>query len=566
MVARRATVPAELSADVWRTWMNEYACTTSRIRTSTDDRTATAVPLCQDTLAQLAGRVRVPTYDRNALTPAVVHFSVGGFHRAHQLVYLDDLAERGETGWGVVGVGLRSPAMRDALLPQDHLYTVVERSRDGERARVIGSMVDYHYAPDAPATVLAALTDERTRLVTMTVTGTAYRLDPRTGEFDPDDDDVRADLQDPHHPRSLFGYLVEALDRRRRAGQRPFTVLSCDNMQANGAAARAAVVGFARLRDEQLARWIAEHVTFPGSMVDRITPSTSEADREDIARRFGVADRWPVVTEPFSQWVLEDAFCNGRPPLEDVGVQFVQDVEPYELMKTRLLNASHSALGHLGQLAGHVRMDEVMADPDLSEYVSRLMAEEIAPLLPAPAGIDLDQYRRSLLQRLADPALADQLERLCRRGSSKVPLYLLPSLRAALANGHPAELLTLAVAGFCRHLRGVDLQGRPYPLHDERAEELRALAVAGGTDPRPLLGVRSVFGDLGDSPTFVEALTAALQQLDRDGVRATLAARLDGRHDPGRVRDTGPGRAAPNVAARTFIPSAAVAEDALLPA
>ena len=524
--------------------MNEHACTTARAAvrpgTTTLSRTvptAVPVPLSERTLAQLAGRVRVPGYDRAALTPAVVHFSVGGFHRAHQLVYFDDLAERGHTGWGVIGVGLRSPAMRDALRPQDHLYTVVERSRDGERARVIGSMVDYHFAPDAPETVLSALTDDRSRLVTMTVTGTAYRLDPRTGEFDPDDHDVRADLEDPHHPRSLFGYLVEGLDRRRRAGQQPFTVLSCDNMQSNGAAARAAVVGFARLRDEVLARWIADHVAFPGSMVDRITPSTSLEDRDHVTRRFGVADRWPVVTEPFSQWVMEDSFCNGRPPLEDVGVQFVPDVGAYELMKTRLLNASHSALGHLGSLAGHVRMDEVMADPDLAQYVTRLMAEEIAPLLPVPDGIDLDQYQRTLLQRFADPAIADRLERLCRRGSSKMPLYVLPSLREALASGRPAELLTLAVAGFCRYLRGVDLQGRPFPLHDDRAAELRALAVAGGTDPRPLLGARSVFGDLGDHPRFVEALTGVLQQLDRDGTRATLAAWLDA--DPDIDPDTG---------------------------
>jgi fructuronate reductase/mannitol 2-dehydrogenase len=517
--------------------------------------------------------VHVPTYDRSALTPAVVHFSVGGFHRAHQLVYFDDLAERGETGWGVIGVGLRSPAMRDALQPQDHLYTVVERSRHGERARVVGSMVDYLFAPDAPDAVLAALTDDRTRLVTMTVTGTAYRIDPRTGEFDPDDDDVRADLDDPHHPRSLFGYIVEGLDRRRRAGQRPFTVLSCDNMQSNGEAARAAVVGFARLRDEVLARWIADSVAFPGSMVDRITPSTSPEDRDEVARRFGVADRWPVITEPFSQWVMQDEFCHGRPPLEDVGVQFVPDVSAYELMKTRLLNASHSALGHLGSLAGHVRMDEVMADPDLSEYVSRLMSEEIAPLLPVPAGIDLDRYQRTLLDRFADPAIADRLARLCRRGSSKVPLYVLPSLHAALAAGRRTDLLTLAVAGFCRYLRGTDMQGHPFPLEDDRAEELRALAVAGGTDPRPLLAVRAVFGDLGDRPDFVEELAGILQQLDREGVRATLAARLDAaahvRHHPvnAPADRRGPGASGRRPADRdTAGPVAPVPGNALLPA
>jgi mannitol 2-dehydrogenase len=484
------------------------------------------VALRPDTLSLHALQVRVPGYDRTLLTPSVVHFSVGGFHRAHQLVYFDDLAERGCTDWGVIGVGLRSTAIRDALRPQNYLYTVVERGRDVERARVIGSMIDYHFAPEAPAGVLALLTDERTRLVTMTVTGTAYRLDPVTGEFDPDDDEVRADLADPHHPRSLFGYLVEGLDRRRRAGQAPFTVLSCDNMQQNGQAARAAVVGFARLRDEVLARWIDDHVAFPGSMVDRITPSTSSADRDAIARSFGVDDRWPVITEPFSQWVLEDAFCNDRPPLEEVGVQFVGDVESHELLKTRLLNGSHTALGHLGLLAGHERVHEVMADPVLRAFVTRLMAEEVAPLLPCPQGVDVAGYQETLLQRFADPAIGDRLDRLCRRGTSKLASYVLPSLITALRHDRPAELLTLAVAGWMRCLWGTDLQGRPVALVDDRGAALGPLARAAGTDPRPLLRCRDIFGDLADDAAFVGALAGTLHQLDRDGVHATVADRL----------------------------------------
>ncbi|MCW2675261.1 MAG: mannitol dehydrogenase [Modestobacter sp.] len=487
-----------------------------------------AVALCDQTLSLHATRVRVPTYDRASLTPAVVHLSVGGFHRAHQLVYFDDLAEQGCSDWGVVGVGLHTVTMRDALAPQDHLFTVVERDGDGDRARVIGALVDYHFAPDSPEAVLARLTDDRTRLVTMTLTGTAYRIDPRTGELDPDEE-MLADLADPHSPSSVFGYLVEALDRRRRAGQRPFTVLSCDNMEHNGRAARAAVVGLARLRDEVLARWIADSVSFPSSMVDRITPWTSTADRDDIARTFGVDDRWPVITEAFSQWIVEDDFCNGRPPLEDVGVGFVADVTRHQLMKTRLLNGSHSALGYLGHLAGLDRIDEVMDDEVLREYVTRLMAEEIAPLLPRPAGIDLAAYQQTLLERFANPAIGDRLERLCRRGSSKVPDHLLPSLRAALEQGRPFELLALAVAGWFRYLRGVDLAGRPIEVEDEHAERLTQLARAAGSDPRPLLAERSLFGDLADEPHLVEALASALQRLDRDGVRATLATALRAR-------------------------------------
>jgi fructuronate reductase/mannitol 2-dehydrogenase len=483
-------------------------------------------PLHDDTLDRHAGRVRVPTYDRSSLTPAVVHVSVGGFHRAHQLVYFDELAERAvSSDWGVVGVGLHSASMRDALAPQDHLYTVVERDADAEHARIVGAMVDYVFAPDDPDAVLSLLADPSTRLVTMTVTGTTYRLDPDTGEFDPDEE-ARADLADPHRPHSVFGYLVEGLDRRRRAGLAPFTVLSCDNMQANGAAARNAVVGFARLRDEVLARWIADNVCFPNSMVDRITPSTGPEEREDVARTFGIDDRWPVITEPFSQWVVEDCFTAGRPPLEQVGVRFVRDVADHELMKTRLLNASHSALGYLGRLVGHGRTDEVMADEVLHEYVRRLMAEEIAPQLREPEGVDLAEYQRSLLHRFANPAIGDRLDRLCRRGSTKVPNYLLPSLHRALADGRPYDLLALAVAGWFRYLQGSDDAGGEIRVEDPQAERLTALAREGGTDPRPLLAERSVFGDLADHPGLVDAVAADLRAMARDGVRATVEARL----------------------------------------
>jgi fructuronate reductase/mannitol 2-dehydrogenase len=371
----------------------------------------------------------------------------------------------------------------------------------------------------------------------MTVTGPAYRLHPGTGDFDPDED-VHDDVANPHDPRSVFGYVVEGLDRRRRAGLPPFTVLSCDNMQHNGDAARTAVVGLARLRSELLARWITDNVSFPRSMVDRITPSTGPEDRDDVAARFGVDDRWPVITEPFSQWVVEDDFCAGRPPLEDVGVQFVADVGRHELMKTRLLNGSHSALGHLGHLAGHRRTDEVLADPLFREFVTRLMAEEIAPLLPSPEGIDLHAYQRTLITRFSNAAIGDRLERLCRQGSTKVPNYLLTTLRQARAEGRPSGLLTLAVAGWFRYLRGIDLDGQPIDVTDVHRAELQALALAGGNDPRPLLSRRSLFGDLADDPVFVEAMEAALRQLDRDGVAATLTAHLTA---PRRAPGTHPG-------------------------
>lgn len=488
-----------------------------------------STPLNDAALPQLAERLQVPGYDRSALTPAVVHVSVGGFTRAHQLVYFDELARQGETGWGVVGVGLHTSTMRDALAPQDHLFTVVERDADEQSARVVGSMVDYLFAPDAPGRVQDLLADERTRLVTMTLTGSAYAIDPQTGEFEPDEE-TRSDLEHPDRPQSVFGYLVEALDRRRRAGLPPFTVLSCDNMQSNGSAARTAVLGYARLRDEVLARWIADHVSFPSSMVDRITPSTSAEQRAEIADTYGVDDGWPVLTEPFTQWVVQDDFCNGRPTLETVGVRFVEDVADHEMVKTRLLNAGHVVLGCLGQLAGVGTTDEAIGDPVLAGFVHGLMGE-VLPLLPEPAGVDLTEYRETLLRRFANPAISDPLSRLSRRGSQKMTDFVLPSLHQARARGLPHELLTLAVAGWIRFLEGTDETGRPLEVQDARRERLQELVRQGGTDPRPLLAERELFGDLSDDEDFAAHLQADLEQLATDGVRATLAARLAGSDD-----------------------------------
>jgi fructuronate reductase/mannitol 2-dehydrogenase len=482
-----------------------------------------ARPLTNRTVRSFDDRVGVPTYDRTALTPAVVHIGVGGFHRAHQAVYLDGLARLGHSGWGEIGVGLRSPAMRDALLPQDCLFTVVERSRHGDTARIVGSMVDYLYAPDDPEAVLAVLADERTRVVTLTITGGGYPVD-EFGQFDAGDPGVRADLAHPQRPRSAFGFLVEALDRRRRAGLPAFTVLSCDNMPDNGAAARMAVLGLARLRDEELASWIADTATFPASMVDRITPETDDTARTLVADTFGIGDRSPVTTEPFSQWVIEDSFCNGRPPLEQVGVQFVADVGPYKLMKTRLLNASHSALGYLGYLAGGYRTaNEAMANPIIADYLAALMRSEIAELLPEVPGIDLDAYQRTLLDRFANPRISDQLSRLCGRGSTKMPAYLLPSLTAARREGRPTALLTLAVAGWCRYLQGRDLNGDRIDIKDAQKDLLQPLAARHGTDPRPLLRQRAIFGRLGDDSEFVTALEWAIRDIDEYGPAATIA-------------------------------------------
>jgi mannitol 2-dehydrogenase len=493
--------------------------------------TSQAVTLSDATLDQLPAEVERPTYDRSALTPGIVHIGVGGFHRAHQAVYLDELAGTGVTEWGLVGVGLHRPEMGEVLAAQDRLYLVVERDAEEDRGRVVGVLTRYLFAPEDPEAVLATLSDEATRVVSLTITGTSYLIDPHTGGFEADDE-VLSDLNDPAEPSTVFGYLVEALARRRASGLAPFTVLSCDNMPSNGAAARTAIVSFARMRDDELGDWIDENVSFPSSMVDRITPTTTPEERDALVERLGVADRWPVITEPFRQWVVEDTFCNGRPPLDRVGVQFVPDVAPYEQMKTRLLNGSHTALGFLGYLAGHRTTDEVMADPVFADFLTTMMAEEIGPLLPEAPGIDLDAYQRTLAERLSNPRMGDELARLCRRGSTKIPNYLLPSIQAARDAGRPYDLLTLAVAGWLRFLRGYDYAGQEVPVQGPRLH-LMEVAQHSGTDPRPLLSEKEVFGELGSEDDFVAAVERQLPALEEGGPREAIEACLAARRSPG---------------------------------
>ena len=480
-------------------------------------------------LPTLPPQVSVPKYDRLGIMPGIVHIGVGGFHRAHEAVYLDDLMAQGAgQEWGICGVGLRpaDKAMRDALVPQDYLYTVVARSAEGDTARVIGSLTRYLFAPEETEPVLDALAAPQTRIVSLTITEGGYNFNQATGEFNTDDPDILHDLLDPAHPVSVFGYLAEALDRRRRAGHAPFTLLSCDNVPQNGDMARKTLLAFAARRDPALHDWIAAHVAFPNSMVDRITPQTTDADREMVRAEFGIEDAWPVVCEPFRQWIIEDVFSNGRPPLEQVGVQFTTDVHPYEMMKLRLLNASHSAMGYLGLLAGYQYIHEIMADDLFREYIRRLMDQEVTPLLAPVPGIDLADYKATLLTRFANPTIKDQVTRICLDGSSKVPKFLLPSLSEALASGGQTTLLTLALAGWFRYLRGEDEQGRPYTIDDPRAAELQALARQGKADPGLLLGLTDLFGDLGQSPTLVAELRRFGEQLDAVGARATLAQAL----------------------------------------
>jgi mannitol 2-dehydrogenase len=473
-----------------------------------------------------ATAVPAPEYDRSAMRTGIVHFGVGGFHRAHEAMYVDRLLQRGGAErWGICGVGVLEAdrAMRDALDAQDHLYTLVQKHSDGTyEPRVIGSIVDYLYAPDDPQAVIDRIADPATEIVSLTITEGGYAINDATGSFDPEAPGVADDLAPGAVPRTVFGLVTAALDRRRRAGQTAFTIVSCDNLQSNGALAREAFTSFARQRDPELADWMEAEVRFPNSMVDRITPVTTDADRDEVAARFGIADRWPVVCEPFVQWVLEDSFSGERPAFEDVGVQVVADVAPYELMKLRLLNASHQGLCYFARLCDYTYVHEAAMDPLFRAFLRRYMDEEATPSLDPVPGVDLELYKDQLIERFSNPEIRDTVARLCAESSDRIPKWLLPVVRHRLDHGGPVALSAAIVASWARYADGVDEHGQPIEIVDRRREAMTALAHQWTTDPLAFISPPELFGELAADERFAEPYRRALASLYERGARVTL--------------------------------------------
>lgn len=490
--------------------------------------TESAIKLNEASLSRLANHVRVPQYDRHQITNGIFHIGVGGFHRAHQALYLDQyFHQNANSDWGICGVGLLEfdQRMRDALNSQDCLYTLVERSPESNSARVIGSITQYRFAPENRQAVIDALADPNCRIVTLTITEGGYYYIEGSGEFDVNHPTIQHDLQQPDQPIGVYGFLTAALAQRRKQGVAPFTVLSCDNLQGNGNIVKKMLTTFAELQDPELGRWIADHVTFPNCMVDRITPATTPADIEMVREQFGIEDAWPVVAEPFLQWVVEDKFCAGRPNLETVGVQFTDDVHPYEMMKIRLLNASHLLIGYLGTLMGYAYVHETMGDPLIRQAVEQLMAE-VTPTLQPVSGIDLNQYKKTLIERFANPKIRDQLPRVSLNGSAKLPKWVLSSLRDKLRQDGAIAYLSLTIAAWFRYLNGQDDQGKPITIDDPMAEILSQRAQSGGSDPSQLLSLSELFGDLSQSSQFVESVSHHLSNLYQMGTKETLTQLL----------------------------------------
>jgi fructuronate reductase len=482
--------------------------------------------LSYSTLNTLPAEVRRPTYDRGRVTPGIVHLGIGAFHRAHMAVYVDKLLGSSPE-WGIVGASLRRPDTRDALAPQDGFYTLAVRDASGTNCEVIGSIIAILDAQKERDRLLGLMVTPQIRIVSLTITEKGYCHDPATGRLDEKHPDIIHDLANRESPISAPGILALALERRWLKGIPPFAVMSCDNLPANGVTASRIVTRFAELRSAQLGNHVRHHVAFPSTMVDRIVPATTDADRQEVAKLLGVEDAWPVVTEPFTQWVIEDKFPAGRPAFERVGVQIVADVEPFEKMKLRMLNGSHSTLAYLGYLAGHQYVADVMQSADFTRLIQGLMTEEAMPTLNMP-GTDLGKYRDELIARFANPALKHRTWQIAMDGSQKLPQRLLGTIRDRLARRQPIDRLSLGVAAWMRYATGIDEEGAPIDVKDPLANRLRALAEAAKRDPVRLvvayLTLGEVFStDLPKNEVFREAVTAHLKSLYDIGSAATVA-------------------------------------------
>jgi len=468
-----------------------------------------------DMLARLPAGIARPGYERAALRTGIVHLGIGAFMRGHLAPATEAAIAAGDLRWGIAGVSLRSPETRDALAPQQGLYTLALRDAAGQRLQLIGCVTALLVAPEDPAAVLARIAAPDTRIVSLTVTEKGYCHDPASGTLRLDHPDIVHDLAHPAAPRSAPGYLLHGLALRRAQGGQGLTLLSLDNLPANGKLLRRALLDLASAFDPALADWIATQCRFPCSMVDRIVPRTTESDRDAVSAALGCRDQWPVLAEPFFDWAVEDDFATDRPDWSLYGARFVADAEPWEQLKLRMVNGTHSAIAYLGLLAGWATVDAALAQAPLRRHLQTLMRDEIAPTLPA---LDSAAYQAQLLQRFANPALAHRTQQIAMDGSQKIPQRWLGTVRDRLAAGASIERLALGLAAWLLYLRGVNERGEPHAVDDPLAATLTRLA------PAEVLAHAPVFGDLAGQPALVQPVLSALDALRARGVRAMLEA------------------------------------------
>ena len=468
-------------------------------------------------LGQITDEIAVPDYDRSALARSIVHIGVGGFHRAHLAVYVDELAKLGHTDWGIVGSGVMAGdvRMRDALNAQDTLFTVIARGADELDMRVVGSHLDYILAADDQAPLVEAIAADATEIVSLTVTEGGYPVDDATGEFDAGSPNA-AD-------GSGFAAIIAGLKARMDAGGKPITIMSCDNVMGNGDVTKLSTMSMAAAHGDDFVAWIEQNVAFPNSMVYRITPATTQDVMDWLTNTHGLADHWPVVCEPFIQWVIEDNYAGARPPWEELDIIITDDVRPFEHMKLQLLNAGHAVLGFAGHLFEIELAHDGMADPDVLAFVEAFLHREAKTSLHPVEGMDFDQYIESLLKRFANPEVKDQILRLGMDGTSRLPKFVLPTLRTHLENGGPTEMTALFLATWCQALTGVSDLGNPIEYGpDPLLEEAKAAAQASLENPAAFLDLAPIFDGIRENEAFVAEFTAAANEIRANGLRAAI--------------------------------------------
>ncbi len=487
------------------------------------------IQLNQKNLTSIASQLAHPTYDRNAVKAGIVHIGVGGFHRAHQAYYIHKLLNDAQnSNWGICGIGIREGdrKMAHVLRQQDGLYTVITQHPDGsESCEVVGSIIDYIYAIETPELAIDRMAHPDTKIVSLTITEGGYNFDPNTGDFDFDNPDIQHDLQNPNHPRTVFGFLANALKKRCDKGLPAFTILSCDNIQHNGDVAQKMLLSFVERQDPLLSHWIKDEVCFPNSMVDRITPVTPHSSIKFLENKYQLKEDWPIVCEPYIQWVIEDKFSNGRPPLEKFGVQFVPDVTPYEKMKLRLLNAGHSVLGIPGAVQGYETIHDCMEDKIFATFMRQFMDKEVTPQLGKIEGIDLTDYKNSLEERFANPNMKDGLSRICSESSAKLPKFLIPTIQENLSSGGSIKYGTFVLAVWCYfHDKRVDVNHNKIEIIDAEKEELHQRAKQ--KDKLKFLSISSIFGDLHKNERFTENYSMMIEAIYNDLNIQKLMARI----------------------------------------
>lgn len=477
-----------------------------------------AIKLNYEALSSMPAEVKLPAYSKADLSPGIVHIGVGNFHRAHQAMYMHELFNKGEArDWAILGAGTKSydAVMRDKLKPQEYLTTVVELDANGLTAQVCGSMIDF--IANDEATLIKTLCESHIKIVSLTITEGGYFMDDKTGGFNKVHPEIQKDIANFDAPTTVFGIIIKALEYRRSHNIPPFTVMSCDNIPHNGNVTKRAVIQMAQEIDAQLAKWIEENVSFPNSMVDCITPATSDSERERLLTLFGIQDNAPVFCEPFRQWVLEDNFVNGRPALEKVGVEFVDDVAPFELMKLRILNGGHASIAYPAALMGIRYVHDVMANDLIGNYLKKLVKSEIIPSLPAVPGVDFNDYFALIESRFANPEVRDTVPRLCQDASNRLPKFIMPIIQANLDSGRDCEGLALVVALWCRLCaEGADTVSG-IALNDPQAERLIEQALLAKENPSIFLQMNDIFGDLGQNDIFTKHFSIWLRMLwERD--------------------------------------------------